>query len=315
MTASWWIVVLSWNGREDTLACLASLRGLVGDDIAVVCVDNGSSDGSAAAVRAAFPEVTVIETGRNLGFAGGNNAGIAHALDHGAEWVVLVNNDATLVPHAIERLRAASLRHPDAGALAGKVLFAEPDGRVWFAGQRVALALGYSGRPRGHGRPDGPAYRRERETDRAVGAFMAVSRSAIAAAGMLDDALFLYVEDVDWCVRIRRAGFAIWFVPDAVAHHRVSAASGGEGASPTALYYGVRNTLVVCDRHRPLARGLAGLRRATIGLTFALHALRSPHRRELLSAVRAGYRDGRAGRLGARGSTSAAPSRSASSER
>ncbi|HEV7772179.1 MAG TPA: glycosyltransferase family 2 protein [Conexibacter sp.] len=302
MTASWWIVVLSWNGREDTLACLASLRALGSADVAVACVDNGSMDGSVAAVREAFPEVTLIENGRNLGFAGGNNVGIAHALAHGAEWVALVNNDATLAPEAIERLRAAAVRHPDAGVLAGKVLFADGGAseRVWFAGQRVSLTLGYSGRPRGHGRPDGPAYREERETGRAVGAFMAVSRAALDAVGMLDDELFLYVEDVDWCVRIRRAGFAVWFVPDAVARHRVSAASGGEGASPTALYYGVRNTVVVCERHRPLPRGLAGLRRTSILATFALHALRSPHRRVLLRAVCVGYRDARAGLLGER---------------
>jgi GT2 family glycosyltransferase len=304
VSAPWWIVVLSWNGREDTLACLASLRRLADDDVAVVCVDNGSTDGSAAAVREAFPDVTLIENGRNLGFAGGNNVGVAHALAHDAAWVVLVNNDATLAPDAIERLRAAAARHPDAGALAGKVLFAAPDERVWFAGQRVSLTLGYSGRPRGHGRPDAPAYRREEETDRAVGAFMAVSREAVAAAGAMDDALFLYVEDVDWCVRIRLAGFAIWFVPDAVARHRVSAASGGEGASPTALYYGARNTVVVCERHRPLPRGLTGLRRAAIVATFALHASRSPHRRVLLRAVRDGYRDARAGLLGERSASS-----------
>lgn len=313
MTASWWLVVLSWNGREDTLACLASLRELAGDDIAVVCVDNGSTDGSVAAVRDAFPEVTLIENGSNLGFAGGNNVGIAHALAHGAEWVVLVNNDATLDADAIGQMRAAAVRHPDAGVLAGKVLFADGGAteRVWFAGQRVSLTLGYSGRPRGHGRPDGPAYREERETGRAVGAFMAVSRTVLDAVGMLDDELFLYVEDVDWCVRIRHAGFAVWFVPDAVARHRVSAASGGEGASPTALYYGVRNTVVVCERLRPLPHGLTGLRRAAIVTTFALHALRSPHRRVLLRAVREGYRDARAGRLGERGSTSARAAQSA----
>jgi GT2 family glycosyltransferase len=307
VSAAWWLVVLSWNGRDDTLACLASLRALERADVAVVCVDNGSADGSVVAVRDAFPEVTLIENGRNLGFAGGNNAGIAHALAQGAEWVVLVNNDATLAPDAIERLRGAAARHPDAGVLAGKVLFADGGAveRVWFACQRVSLTLGYSGRPRGHGRPDGPAYREEQETGRAVGAFMAVSRAALDAVGMLDDELFLYVEDVDWCVRIRRAGFAIWLVPDAIARHRVSAASGGEGASPTALYYGVRNTVVVCERHRPLTRGLAGLRRAAIVATFALHALRSPHRRVLLRAVRDGYRDARAGLLGERGSTSA----------
>lgn len=297
----WVVVVLSWNGRDDTLACLDSLTRLEGAEIDVICVDNGSADGTVAAVRAAHPGVTVLENGANLGFAGGNNVGIEHALREGAGWVVLLNNDATLAPDAIEQLRAAAARHPDAGVLAGKVFFADPPDRVWFAGQRVGLATGYSGSPRGHGRPDSPELQVEERTDRAVGAFMAVSRAAIEAAGTLDDDLFAYVEDVDWSLRIRRAGFSVWFVPTAIAHHRVSASSGGEGASTTAMYYGVRNTVVVCERHLPLRPRLAALRRGAIGATFALHAARSPHRRRLLAAVREGWRDARAGRLGPRG--------------
>lgn len=300
--ASWWIVVLSWNGREDTLACLDSLTQLASDDVGIVCVDNGSDDGSVPAIRAAHPDLTVIENGRNLGFAGGNNVGIAHALSHGAEWVVLLNNDATLAPDAIEAMRGAAQRHPDAGVLAGKVLFADPPDRVWFAGQRVSLALGYSGRPDGHGEVDGPRFAAERAVDRAVGAFMAVSRRAIEVVGVLDDELFAYVEDVDWCVRIRRAGFSVWLAPSAVAWHRVSASSGGEGASTTAMYYGVRNTIAVCERHRPLPSPLRSARRATIAATFVLHTLRSPHRRALLAAVRDGLSDARAGRFGARAS-------------
>ena len=94
----WQVVVLSWNGREDTLRCLASLEELHDPAPGVVVVDNGSQDGTPGAVRERFPGVTVLETGRNLGYAGGNDVGIRHALAHGAEWVVLLNNDATLAP-------------------------------------------------------------------------------------------------------------------------------------------------------------------------------------------------------------------------
>lgn len=300
--------MLSWNGREDTLACLDSLTRLTSDDIAVVCVDNGSHDGTVAAVRAAHPEVTVIENGRNLGFSGGNNAGIAHALAHGAEWVVLVNNDATLAPDAIDRLRAAAVRHPDAGALAGKLFYAAAEGepeRIWFAGQGVRLWLGYAGRPAGYGKPDEPAYRVERQVDRAAGAFMAVSRAAIEVAGMLDDELFAYVEDVDWSVRIRRAGFGLWLVPDAVARHRVSASTGGERGSTHALYYGMRNSIIVCERHRPLPSLIRWLRRQAILAVFMAQALLlSEGRSAFVRAVRDGYRDARAGRLGERAASS-----------
>jgi GT2 family glycosyltransferase len=303
--AAWWLIVLSWNGREDTLACLASLAALRDGDTDVVCVDNGSTDGSVDAVRAAHPEVHVVENGRNLGFAGGNNAGLRHAFDHGAQWAVLVNNDAVLAPDAIDRLRRAAAEHPAAGMLAGKVFFDEPPDRIWFAGQRFLPAFGYSGRPRGYGRRDEPRYRLAYRTDRAAGAFMAVSRRVVDAVGLLDEDLFAYVEDVDWSSRARAAGFEIWFVPDALAWHRVSASTGGERASTHALYYGVRNTIAVSERHLPLPRPLRALRRWLVLAVFLFQALAlSERRRPFVAAVRDGYRDALAGRFGERPASS-----------
>ena len=103
-------VVLSYNGRDDTLAALESLRG-----IETVAVDNGSVDGSAAAVAERFPEVELVRAGVNLGFAGGNNVGIRRALDRGANWVLLLNNDAEVEPGLVEALAAAADARPDAG--------------------------------------------------------------------------------------------------------------------------------------------------------------------------------------------------------
>ncbi len=292
---SWWVCVLNWNGREDTLRCLAALR-----EVRVVVADNGSGDGSVEAIRSAFPSVALVENGANLGFSGGNNAAIRYALGQGAEWVVLVNNDASLEAGAPEALRAAAARHPRAGVLAGKLLDAD-GGRVQWAGQRVALLTGYAGRPRGHGRPDEFPYRIEGATDRAVGALMAVSREAIAAAGLLDEDLFAYVEDVDWSLRIRAAGFECVFVPGARAVHRVSASTGGAAASTHTVYYGVRNTIVVVERHRPLGRVGTWLRRGAVLGAFALHAGVVLRSNGALKAVMEGYRDALAGRLGERG--------------
>jgi GT2 family glycosyltransferase len=301
VAASWWFIVLSWNGRDDTLACLRSLQSLLDGDAAIVCADNGSVDGTVEAVRAQFPQVEVIENRANIGFSGGNNAGIDHALAHGAQWVVLVNNDATLRPDALAALRRAAQEHARAGVLSGKLFFADPPDRIWFAGQRFWPLIGYSGRPRGYRRPDAPRYRRLEPTDRAAGAFMAVSRQAIEAAGTLDDELFAYVEDVDWSLRVREAGFEVLFCPDAVAWHHVSASTGGERASTHALYYGVRNTVVVCERHRPLPPIMRTLRRALILAVFMGQALLLfEDRRACVHAVRTGYRDALAGRMGER---------------
>jgi GT2 family glycosyltransferase len=299
------VIVLSWNSRDETLASLRSALAMPRDDARVICVDNGSRDGSVEAVRHELPEVTLVENGRNLGFAGGNNAGIRRALDDGAQWVVLLNSDATIAPDAIDGFEATAARRPAAGILAGKVLYDDPPDRIWFAGQRFRLLLGYSGRPRGHGRRDGPRYGEIVPTDRAVGALMAVSRKAIEAVGLMDEQLFAYVEDVDWSLRVREAGFEVVVAPAARAWHKVSASTGGERHSTHPLYYGVRNTIVVTERHRPLGRGGARLRRALIAAAFLAYACTRASRRKAIAAVRAGYRDAASGRLGPRAADSA----------
>jgi GT2 family glycosyltransferase len=299
-TRDWWAVVLSWNGREDTLRCLDSLTRVRYPALGIVCVDNGSTDGSQRAVRERFPRVVLIEAGANLGYSGGNNLGLRHALEHGARWVALVNNDATVAPDVIDGFERAARDRPLAGILAGKVYFAEQPQMIWFAGQRVSELLGYSGRPRGYGRADGPRYSRIQPTGRAVGALMAISREAIEAVGLLDEDLFVYVEDVDWALRIRRAGFEVVLAPHARAWHRVSSSTGGEAASTHTVYYGVRNTVSVLERRRPLGPLGTAARRLAILATFSLHALTRSNRREALRAVRSGFADGRARRLGQR---------------
>lgn len=280
-------VVVSWNGREDTLDALESLRG-----IDTVVVDNGSQDGSADAIAERFPDVELIRAGVNLGFAGGNNAGIRRALDHGADWVLLVNNDATVEPGLVEALAAAAESRPDAGVLACKVLYADSD-RLWYAGAGFNPYLGRSRHER-FGKPDEPGTLRD--TARATGAGMAVSRAAIEAAGLLDEEFFLYAEDLEWCLRIQAAGFAVVYVPAARVRHRITAASGGAG-SPTASYYEARNVLAVVERYRPLPRGLTGARRALVVAPRVALAARRP--RSAYAALR-GWRDYRKGRMGRR---------------
>jgi len=281
-------VVLSWNGREDTLAAIESLRGTE-----TVVVDNGSTDGSADAVAERFPDVELIRTGVNLGFAGGNNVGIRRALDRGADWVLLLNNDTTVEPGLLDALAEAAAARPDAGLLACKVLYADGD-RLWYAGAGFDPYLGRS-RHRGFGEPDTPGALDD--TERATGSAMAVSRAAIEAAGLLDEELFLYAEDLEWSLRIREAGFAVVYVPAARVRHHVSAAAGGAG-SPTTSYYETRNMLAVVERYRPLPRGARGLRRAVVVLPRVLVA--APRPASAWAALR-GWRDYRRGRMGRRG--------------
>jgi GT2 family glycosyltransferase len=126
---------------------------------------------------------------------------------------------------------------------------------------------------------------------------MAVSRDALERAGLLDEELFAYLEDVDWCLRIRAAGLRVVFAPAARAWHRVSASTGGP-ASPTSLRYHCRNTLAVSERHAPLPRVANGARRVVVVATHLLQALRQPRRARAVWAVLRGWRDYRRGRMG-----------------
>ena len=284
-------VVLNWNGGDDTPRARASLAG-----VETLCVDNGSTDGSDADVGTRFPAVELIRTGANLGFAGGNNVGIRRALERGADWVLLMNQDAVADPGLADALARAAERRPDAGVLACKVLFEDGE-TVMYAGASFNTWLGYSGRRRGFGEPD--RFHESNDVGRADGAAMAVSRALVDRVGMLDEELFLYVEDVDLSLRARAAGFAVVFVPDAIVRHRGSTSTGG-AASTTNLYYSTRNTIAVVERHRPLPRGFAVLRRAVVVGAHLAQALGHRNRGAAARAVLAGRRDARTGRLGQR---------------
>jgi GT2 family glycosyltransferase len=283
-------VVLNWNGGDDTLAALESLVG-----VDTVCVDNGSDDGSPDAVAARFPSVELIRTGVNLGFSGGNNVGNRRALARGADWVLLLNNDAVADPGLPAALAAAAAERPDAGVLACKVFFADPPDVLMYAGGRVNLRLGNWGRQDGFGQRDDGRFDTLRDVDRATGAAMAVSRAAIERAGLLDESLFAYAEDTEWCLRIREAGFGVVFVPDAKVWHVGSASTGGM-RSPTSIYYDTRNMIAVAERHDPRSGPAAAVRR---GVVLGAHLANARDAAGVRAAVK-GWRDARRGRLGRR---------------
>jgi GT2 family glycosyltransferase len=295
------VVVLSWNGRDDTLASLASLAAVEEPELAIIVVDNGSSDGSAEAVELAYPGVEVVRSETNLGFAGGCNLGMLRALERGAEHVLLLNNDVEVDPGFALALVEEAGRRPQAGALCSKVLFLDPADRIWFAGADYDPRRGYNGRQRGYGQPDDGRFDAVVESDRACGAAMLVPRAALERIGLFDPELFAYSEDTDWSLRARAAGLRLYVVPASRVWHKVSAASGGESA-PATLYYGLRNAIAVAERHAPLGRLGTARRRFVLVSAHAVQALRSRGPRRGLLAVAEGYRDLRRGRFGQRSS-------------
>ena len=297
MTAPVAVVVLTWNARELTLRCLESLTRATYPELTVVVVDNDSGDGSAEAIRAAHPRVQLVELAENRGFAGGVNAGLDWALARDAAHVLLLNNDATVEPGVVEPLVAA-VADGSIAAACPQILH-EGSGSIWYAGASYDPRRGHQGRHTGYGQPALPRERAPYETDRACGGAMLVPRAVIERLGGLDERLFAYAEDVEWSLRARHAGLGILVVPASVVHHRVSASSGG-AASPTSIYYAIRNGLVVAEREAPLGRLGTFRRRAEALAAFGVQALRSGRRCEALRAVAHGLGDARRGRLGAR---------------
>lgn len=250
-----YVVILNWNGRDDTLACLASVAKIAYPNFRVIVVDNGSADDSVSVIRAAFPEVDLIETGRNLGFAGGNNVGIKHALEHGADYVLLLNNDTEVDPGILDAFVSAAKRFPDAGVFSGKIYFHAEPNRIWYAGAqwnpkaaRFMLV--------GEGLlDDGTTYSTACETGYACGCAFFLPAGRVREIGLLDEDFFLYFEETDWCFRAKEAGYPSIFVPGAKLWHKVSGSFGGEG-SPLALYFITRNRLLWARRHANLTQRL-----------------------------------------------------------
>lgn len=295
------VVILSWNGRDDTLTCLESLARVRWERLTPLVVDNGSTDGTAAAVRERFPDTVVVDAGGNIGFSPGNNLGMRQALEIGADYVLILNNDTRVDPELVSELVAEAERRPDAGALCPLIYYEDPPDLIWYAGADYSPARGHQGRMTGYRERDVGQYEGVREVGALIGCAALIPRKVLDDVGMFDESLFIQIDDFEWSLRMRRAGYRIFCVSSARMWHRVSAARGGED-SPIVAYFSVRNTLAVNARHAPLS-GPAAIRRnlVTLGAHLA-HARKGSHPLKNLLAVIEGWNDYRRGRLGPRGS-------------
>lgn len=292
-----YVIILNWNGREDTLACVRSCREITYPGVRLLVVDNGSSDGSVAALRERFPDVEVLALAENLGYAGGNNAGIRHALAQGADHVILLNNDTEVAPDFVGALVEAAEADPSVGMANSKMYFFEPKDELWFAGASFHPWLGW-GRHEGYGEVDRGQHDAPVSLERACGCSLLVTRAALEKVGLLDEDYFAYCEDLDWSARARRAGFRIAFVPGSRIWHKVSRSTGGTGSGVSHYYY-TRNMLRCVDANWPVAAPLRPLRWAAVVATAlaGVVAQRVPWRRGGANVLR-GARDFLRGRFG-----------------
>jgi len=233
-------VILNWNNAPDTLECLASVARLRYDNGDAVVVDNGSTDGSVAAIRDKYPAVTILENHENLGYAEGNNVGVRFSLESGADYVFILNNDALVSPETLSCLVAAATAHPDAGFLGPKVYHRESPQVIQSVGGMFNKY--WESCYRGMDEVEQGQFEELTNVDFVCGCAVLVSRRAIERIGLLDPRFFLYREDVDWCYRATRAGFKVLYVPAATVWHRSPHIR--EAELPRTTYYMARNALL-----------------------------------------------------------------------
>lgn len=231
------VIILNWNQTGLTLACLRSLFGMNQLPDQVIVVDNGSRLDSPAPIVAEFPQITLLRIERNLGFAAGNNLAIRHALASGADAILLLNNDAEVAPDLLGLLVDFAATDPQIGIVGPIIFYFDDPQRIWFAGGVVETA---AGRGKSLDSWDGDLV--PRQVDWISGCALLIKSTVIERIGLLDERMFAYYEDVDWCARADEAGYQVWVEPRARVWHKV--AMEDRLHSPRYVYLMTRNRLL-----------------------------------------------------------------------
>ena len=243
------IITINYNGVKDTCELIDTLP-LDDDSLEVIVVDNASQKDEATIIEQRYPQVKIIRSKENLGFAGGNNLGIKAAQ---GKYLFFINNDTLLRPQTsdlrllINRLESS----PEIGAVCPKIRFAWGDNPIQFAGYTPLSKITMRNHAIGCGESDLGQYDTAHPTRYAHGAAMMVKREAIEKAGFMPECYFLYYEELDWSMMMRRAGYDIWYEPAVTVYHKESQTTGQQ--SPLRTYYITRNRLLFVKRNNPNA--------------------------------------------------------------
>lgn len=243
------IITINYNGLKDTCELLDTLP-VEDDSIEVIVVDNASKQDEVTQIEQRYPQIKVIRSKENLGFAGGNNLGIQAAQ---GKYLFFLNNDTLLRPHTSDfRHLITRLESSDKiGAVCPMIRFSWGNNPIQFAGYTPLSKITMRNRSIGFGEADNGQYDTPHSTPYAHGAAMMVKREVIDKAGLMPECYFLYYEELDWSMMIRRAGFDIWYEPSCTIFHKESQTTGQN--SPLRTYYITRNRLLFVKRNNPNA--------------------------------------------------------------
>lgn len=247
------IITVNYNGIADTVQLIESLQSHLTIPYEMIVVDNGSLEDEAKMLKKQFPYIKVIRSETNLGFAGGNNLGIIHA---SADLLLFINNDTYVkddsLVHLLERMR----NEPAVGGISPKILFGDQERLIQFAGYTPLSKITLRNSLIGFREPDVGQYDHPISTPYLHGAAMLIRRNAIEKTGGMPEIFFLYYEELDWSLQLRRAGYQLEYNPAAKVYHKESSSVGRD--SPLKAFYMTRNRLLFAKRNlSPFYRSLS----------------------------------------------------------
>ena len=249
MSKKVFIILVNYNGVTDTLECIKSLESIYYKNYEIVVVDNDSTDNSLHILKEKIGyKHHVISSNKNGGFAFGNNIGIRYALEKGADYVLLINNDTTVEPDFLDELVNSMEKNDECGITTGLILNYYDKNLVWYAGGEINWNRFY-----GYHKHENENINRlrlyENEVSFATGCLMLIRSEVITKVGELPEEYFMYYEDVDYCANIQENGYKIYFNPKSIIYHKISATSG-ESESPFAITWNTRNRVNFINKYR-----------------------------------------------------------------
>ncbi len=242
------ILILNWNSGEMTAECIRSLLKMRAADYEIIVVDNGSQDGSVKSLEGQFPQITILPQDHNLGFAAGCNVGIKLALERGAKYVLPLNNDTVVDADFLHELERVATAQAQAAMVSPKIYFWDLPDRLWWAGGEFSLWMGIA-KCIGRKEVDKGQFDDNREVDWATGCAVLMKCEVLRETGLFDESFFGNGEDLDLSLRIRKAGYQIWYAPNAKLWHKEGVDYRKNVGEQMRKFTGTRNSLYVMYKH------------------------------------------------------------------
>ena len=244
------IIILNYKNSKDTIECVESLEKIKYKNFEIIIVDNDSRDESIKTLRSYFKDkYIVLESNKNGGFAYGNNVGIKYALDNGADYILLINNDTTVEKNFLDVLVETAEKDKNIGITTGLIMNYYDRNKIWYNGGEIDWNkfYGYHLNERGNF----STVEEIKEITFATGCLMLIKKEVFETVGLLPEEYFMYYEDVDFCVMVKNNGYKIIYNSKSKIYHKVSASSGEE-ESPFAIEWNTRNRMKFYKKYKDL---------------------------------------------------------------